>query len=395
MPETFHIADLIVKKIRGSLTLDEQHELDHWISESPENQEIYNRARDPEKQMEKLEVYALFDKDQSWADLEEHLFETRTITFTSRKIFRYAAAILLPLIVGGGFTWWYLKSPSPVSMAVIDQEIKPGSQRAVLILSDGGMVELGQETSLENLSDGGVSIRDVANSISYSTVDEGLASAEVLFNELRTPRGGGYQLQLADGSRVWLNAGSSLRYPVGFQDSVRQVFLEGEAYFEVNHNGKPFIVSTGSLNTRVLGTSFNISAYADDLEYKTTLLEGKVRVELLDRDAHISASTILESNQQATIEKSSAALSKTEVDASGYVSWMQGKLEFHNEHLDQVMMKLARWYDFDYEFENSSARDYHFSARLDRSESISSILEMLEMTTDVKFEYLDSRIVIK
>jgi ferric-dicitrate binding protein FerR (iron transport regulator) len=395
MADSFHIADLIVKKIRGKLTPDEQKELEAWINDSPENQAIYHRAIDSKQQLEKLEIYELFDKEQSWSDLEEKLFGTKTITFTSRKMFRYAAAILLPLIVGGGFTWWYLKSPSPVRMAEIDREIKPGSQKAVLILSDGEAVELSQTTSLEDLSDGGVSIRDVDNSISYITGTVGTAPAKILFNELRTPRGGGYKLQLADGSRVWLNAGSSLRYPVGFQDSVRQVFLEGEAYFEVNHDGKPFIVSTGSMNTRVLGTSFNISAYADDLEYKTTLLEGKVRVELQGEETRFSASAILEPDQQATFIKSSAELSKTEVDVSGYVSWMQGKLEFHNEHLDQVMLKLARWYDFDYEFENSAARDYHFSARLDRSESISSILEMLEMTTDVKFEYLDSRIVIK
>ena len=395
MPESLHIADLIVKKIRGNLTPEEQIELEAWINDSPENQAIYQKASDSKQQLEKLEIYELFDKDQSWSDLEEKLFGTKTISFTSRKIFRYAAAILLPLIVGGGFTWWYLKSPSPVSMAEIDLEIKPGSQKAVLILSDGEAVELSQTTSLEDLSDGGVSIRDVDNSISYDISTEGNLSAETLYNELRTPRGGGYRLRLADGSRVWLNAGSSLRYPVGFQDSVRQVFLEGEAYFEVNHDGKPFIVSTGSMNTRVLGTSFNISAYADDLEYKTTLLEGKVRVELQGEETRFSASAILEPDQQATFIKSSAELSKTEVDVSGYVSWMQGKLEFHNEHLDQVMLKLARWYDFDYEFENSAARDYHFSARLNRSESISSILEMLEMTTDVTFEYLDSRIIIK
>ena len=260
MPESLHIADLIVKKIRGNLTPEEQIELEAWINDSPENQAIYQKASDSKQQLEKLEIYELFDKDQSWSDLEEKLFGTKTISFTSRKIFRYAAAILLPLIVGGGFTWWYLKSPSPVSMAEIDLEIKPGSQKAVLILSDGEAVELSQTTSLEDLSDGGVSIRDVDNSISYDISTEGNLSAETLYNELRTPRGGGYRLRLADGSRVWLNAGSSLRYPVGFQDSVRQVFLEGEAYFEVNHDGKPFIVSTGSMNPRVLGTSFNISA---------------------------------------------------------------------------------------------------------------------------------------
>jgi ferric-dicitrate binding protein FerR (iron transport regulator) len=395
MTETFHIVDLIVKKIRGTISAAELEELDRWISESPDNQDLYDRASDPRQQLEKLEIYRLFDTDRAWGRLEDELFGRETIRFAPRKYLRYAAAILLPLLVAGGFSWWYLRTPAPVSLAEIDLDFMPGSDKALLILSNGETVELSQTTSLEDLSDGGVSIRDVDNSISYSSSKNGDAPAETFYNELRTPRGGGYKLQLADGTRVWLNAGSSLRYPVGFQDSVRQVFLEGEAYFEVNHNGKPFIVKAGDMHTRVLGTSFNISAYADDFEYKTTLLEGKVRVELVDQRAQISASTLLEPDQQATFTRSKDALSKADVAASGYVSWTQGKLEFHNESLESVMKKLSRWYDFEYSFENQEAKDFHFSARLDREENISTILEMLEMTTDVKFAYRKNSIVVQ
>ncbi len=160
--------------------------------------------------------------------------------------------------------------------------------------------------------------------------------------------------------------------------------LEGEAYFEVSHNGKPFIVSTADMDTRVLGTSFNISAYADDPEFKATLVEGKVMV----------GQMILAPNEQATYIHSTTEITKTEVNASTYISWMQGKMEFHNEDLEVVMKRLARWYDFKYEFENAGAKDFHFSARLDREESLSTILEMLEMTTDVKFEYRKNTIVV-
>jgi ferric-dicitrate binding protein FerR (iron transport regulator) len=149
------------------------------------------------------------------------------------------------------------------------------------------------------------------------------------------------------------------------------------------------------MHTRVLGTSFNVSAYADDAAFKTTLVEGKVRVELLDPEEHISASTLLEPDQQATYVRGSEELARADVSASGYVSWMQGKLEFHNEALDVVMRKLARWYDFEYSFENEAARDFRFSARLDRDERMSTILEMLEMTTDVKFVYRANRIVVQ
>jgi ferric-dicitrate binding protein FerR (iron transport regulator) len=264
----------------------------------------------------------------------------------------------------------------------------------MLVLSDGSTIELAPETSLTSLKDGGASITNEKMLLSYTSEEVRNRNLETVFNELKTPRGGGYNLQLADGTEVWLNAGSSIKFPVSFQDSVRQVILEGEAYFEVKHNGKPFIVSSANTNTRVLGTSFNISAYADDPVIKTTLVEGKVSVELVDYPNSTSARTILAPNEQATYIRSSTEISKDEVIASSYISWMRGKMEFHNENLETVMKRLARWYDFNYSFENAGAKEFHFSARLDKNESLSVILEMLEMTTDVKFEYKDNAIVV-
>lgn len=384
MNETYHIADLIVKKIKGSITPGEQQELDLWLNSDPGNQVLYDKATDPRKQMEKLEIYRLFNKEKVWANLEDELFETKTVRFTPQKILRYAAAIFLPLLVAGGFAYIFLNNPSSVSIAEIDKVITPGSQKAMLVLSDGSSIELEPETSLAALKEGDASISNKEMLLSYSAEEKTGRKREIVFNELRTPRGGGYNLQLADGTNVWLNAGSSLKFPVAFPDSVRQVVLEGEAYFEVSHNGLPFIVSTTDMDTRVLGTSFNISAYADDPEFKATLLEGKVMV----------GQMILAPNEQATYIHSSAELTKTEVNASNYVSWIQGKMEFHNEDLEVVMKRLARWYDFTYEFENAAAREFHFSARLDREESLSTILEMLEMTTNVKFEYRKNTIVV-
>jgi len=394
MAETFHIADLVVKKIQGTITRDEQQELGRWIGEDPENQLLLDRVSDPKKQMDKLEIYRIFNKEKVWANLEDELFGTPTIKFAPRKLLRYAAAILLPLLIVGGFAYRYLRSPAPVSIAEIDNEIKPGTQKAVLILSNGETLELEKGESLATLVDGDASITGENNSILYSAPLQAGSSLKAIFNELRTPRGGGYNLQLADGTKVWLNAESSLWYPVSFTDSSRQVFLDGEAYFEVSHDGKPFIVSSGNMNTRVLGTSFNISAYSDDAAFKTTLVEGRVRVEVLDQGSSPIDVTLLDPNQQATFIRSGSEISKSEVDASGYISWMQGKMEFHNETLETVMLRLARWYDFDYSFENAEAKAYHFSARLDKEESISAILEMLEMTAHVKFEYKENNIVV-
>ncbi|MCP4310871.1 MAG: FecR family protein [Bacteroidetes bacterium] len=394
MDKSFYIADLIVKKIRRNISPGEQQELERWIAKDPGNQLLYDRARDPKKQMDKLEIYRLFNQEKVWTNLEDELFGKKTVRLTPRKLLLYAAAILLPLMVAGGFAYRYLTSPSPQTLAEIDTVFKPGSQKAVLILSDGGSVELGQGESVATLYDGGASITDEKRGLSYYSDIGGSASEETSFNELRTPRGGGYNLQLADGTKVWLNAGSSLRYPVAFHENTRQVFLEGEAYFEVVHDGKPFIVTSGAMNTRVLGTSFNISAYSDDTEFKTTLVEGKVGVDFRSDEGAKSAITILTPDEQATFNRSNSEISVAEVNTSGYTSWMNGKLEFHNETLDIVMKRLARWYDFDFEFENVEAKEFHFTARLDKGESISTILGMLEMTTNVKFDYRGNSIVV-
>ncbi len=394
MKENYHIADLIARKIKGIISPGEQEELDHWIKEDPENQLVYTRASDPKKQLDKLEIYGLFNKEKAWSGLENKLFETKTIRFTPQKIFRYAAAIMLPLLIAGGFAYRYLNRSAPQTIAEIDTVFQPGSQKAVLILADGGKVELNEGMAVADLQEGDARISIRNKLLSYTSTDQESMETEIIYNELKTPRGGGYKLQLADGTEVWLNAGSSIRFPVSFTEESRQVYLEGEAYFEVSHDGSPFTVSTANMDVRVLGTSFNISAYADEPLLKTTLVEGKVRVELKNQEDSPLNSLVLSPDQQAILNRSESALSAVEVNASLYTSWMQGKLEFHNESLDQVMLRLARWYDFEYEFENPEAKAFHFSARLNNGENISTIIEMLEMTTDVKFELRDQKIVV-
>jgi len=393
MKESFHISDLIVKKIRGQITEDELRQLDEWIQADPVNREAFKRATDPGNQRQKLEAYKNFRKEKVWSALEDELFQKKTISFNSRRFLRYAAAILLPVLVAGGAYLFVLK-PSHTSLADLDNMISPGSQRATLILSDGGSVALEGDLAPSDLEQGKVRIRNADNRLSYTAETADRRDREVLYNELRTPRGGSYSLQLADGTTVWLNAGSSLRFPVSFTDSIREVWLEGEAYFEVTSNGKPFEVNSGSMGVRVLGTSFNVSAYPDEYEFITTLVEGRVRVDLQNDNGQVLVSEELLPDRQAILELANSEIRVEDVNTTYYTSWMHGKIEFDREDLDMVMKELARWYDFDYRFENREAMHYHFTARLDREAPISSILEMLEMTTDVKFDYKGGTIVI-
>jgi ferric-dicitrate binding protein FerR (iron transport regulator) len=395
MENHLQIADLIVKKIRGTITPDEQAELDIWINEDQEHQELFQRAADPKNQLSRLEIYDLFEKDREkvWSALEDELFQTKTIQFPVKRILRFAAAILLPVIAAGG-AWLFLLKPAPTTLADLDEVIRPGSQKAVLILSDGESVTLDNELAPEEITEGEATIRNERMMLDYFNYERRGSRTASIYNELRTPRGGSYQLKLADGTQVWLNAGSSLKYPVSFNDSIRKVLLEGEAFFEVTQTGTPFTVQAGNMDVRVLGTVFNVSAYPDEPEFATTLVEGLVSVEISSGEGAVIAARKLEPNDQAVLNLSNEDLSVTEVNPSYYTSWMRGKIEFDNESLDMVMKSLARWYDFEYRFENNEATEYHFTGRLDRDATISSILEMLEMTTDVKFEFRKGTVLI-
>jgi ferric-dicitrate binding protein FerR (iron transport regulator) len=270
----------------------------------------------------------------------------------------------------------------------------PGSQKAKLVLSDGQVHELDKDNLMVDIKEGEARIVNQRNSLIYSAEEEIVEAQPVVLNELITPKGGGYTLQLADGTIVTLNAGSSLNYPVSFTDSIRQVFLVGEAYFDVRHDGKPFIVSCDDIDVRVLGTSFNISTYPDDPDVKTTLVEGKVKITTSENLQLASEGKVLLPSDQAIFNKNNASIDIIQVNTSQYTSWIQGKFEFKNLDLDQVMKRLSRWYDFEYRFETDAAKDYHFTARINNDQNISSILEMLEMTTDVKFVIRDQIIVI-
>lgn len=149
------------------------------------------------------------------------------------------------------------------------------------------------------------------------------------------------------------------------------------------------------MDIRVMGTSFNVSAYSNDAALQTTLVEGSVRVDFLNPESLEKESEMLVPNMQATIALNNGEIKTTTVDASLYNNWVDGKFEFNNEPLFSVMKKLARWYDFEYEFENDKIKDYHFSGRLDNTENISTLLNMLEMTTNVEFKFKDNKIVIQ
>lgn len=389
MDQPFDIARLIYRNIKQKLSPDEQQQLDQWLAASEANRALYEKLTSSRHLVSQTEVYQQFDKARAWKELEAQLFEAKTVSMTSRSFLRYAASIILPLLISVGVIYYFVSKPGGSDMTAIDQTFKPGTQKATLILADGAEVKLEDNPQTTKvLKQGKATITNKQQALEYASPNVVTDSDPVIYNELRTPPGGRYQLKLADGTEVTLNAASTLKYPVAFTDSTRTVYLTGEAFFVVSHTGKPFIVASEEQQIRVLGTTFNVSAYLDEPVAKTTLVEGKVRV-VAERN-----STVLQPGEQAVLDRSAETLAVATVDPSSYTAWVKGKFEFTNDNLETVMKRLARWYGFEYVFENQEAKNYHFTGRIDDNQSISSILEMLTLTTDVSFDLEGETIII-
>ncbi|MFY0600117.1 MAG: FecR domain-containing protein [Cyclobacteriaceae bacterium] len=391
MDKHYRIADLIVEKLKGNISAEDNSELQFWLDESEDNQDLFDKVNQDQYLLDKLSIYELFNNEKAWASLESKLPQSKVVKFSSPIMLRYAASILLPLVLISSLLYFYLETRPQDSLANVDETIHPGTQKATLILSDGEQVDLQHTDAPKTIQQGIVQVKNQNQTLAYSIDEEEPVTeqAPVIYNELITPRGGNYNLTLEDGTTVWLNAASTLKFPVAFTDTIRQVYLVGEAYFDVSHDGKPFIVSTDERDIRVLGTSFNVSAYTDESNLITTLVEGSVMLQTP------TTAEVLKPNDQAIVSFTDDQIEITTVNTSIYTSWVDGKIEFSYDNMEAVMRKLSRWYDFEYTFENLDAQKFHFSASLDNSENISAILEMIKLTTDINLKLEDNTIVIQ
>ena len=211
-----------------------------------------------------------------------------------------------------------------------------------------------------------------------------------VYNTIQVPRGGEYSLTLADGTRVWLNSQSSLRFPVAFRGEERRVQLTGEAYFEVTPGRKRFIVETKSVAVRVLGTAFDVNAYEDETVIRTTLVRGKVEILAGGKEA-----CVLQPGQQSVVERATGKTGVLQVNTSLYTQWKDGRFVFRDHTLEDIMRTLARWYDMEYEFVDPGLQQQRFYGVINRFEDVKGLLAQFEKTGKVKFEYEGNRVIIK
>ncbi|MEI6949049.1 FecR domain-containing protein [Paraflavisolibacter sp. H34] len=314
--------------------------------------------------------------------------EQKAKRFPWRKM--AAAAAVIGLLLLGAYAWWHREGQENREAMKVDRplqkDILPGGDKAVLTLADGSAIVLDQAQNGALSRQGGTSVVKTGGKLAY--VPGAPAALEVLYNTLTTPRGGQYQVQLPDGSLVWLNAASSLHFPTAFGGKERRVEITGEAYFEVaKDRSKPFVVAVNGAEVQVLGTHFNVMAYTDEGALKTTLLEGSVRF------SGAGQTRLLEPGQQSQLTKTGAVNVVSGVDTESVVAWRKGMFHFDNADIETVMRQLARWYNVEVVFKNRREYDpLHVS--IPRSTRLSNALKMLELSGSARFRVDGNRIVV-
>jgi len=388
--EDFLADELFQKYCNGS---DENANV-YWnkiLREEPGILPVFNQA---------FELYKLLNADQG------NLTEQTTRLFnriqadnqkakpkgklSSIKTWLAAAAVLL-IVASGSYLFFnkpvekIVKNEKP-SIPYTTDDVAPGTDKAILTLADGSAIILDSNAHGEITSQGNVTIINLNGQLAYN--QEGQSRKQVFYNTISTPRGGQYQLLLSDGTKVWLNAASSLKFPTSFEGNERRVELNGEGYFEVAHNpAKPFHVNSNEIDVQVLGTHFNIMAYADEEVVRTSLLEGSVKIIKADE------SLVITPGSQAIVRNNSDVISLNKnVDMEQVVAWKNGYFYFDNITIPEIMRQISRWYNVEVIYEGSVPKG-HYVGRPSRNLNLSQLLKVIEYS-GVKLNIEGNKVIV-
>lgn len=298
------------------------------------------------------------------------------------------ASILLFLLIGGYFI--FSKNTQQQIAQVYANDVAPGGNKAILKLANGrtiiiddaknGLIAQQEFTTINKTHDGSLVYKDQAHA----------RNKPMVYDTLTIPRGGQYPIRLADGTKVWLNSATSLRYPETFASNERKVeLIYGEAYFDVAHNSsKPFRVILKGHTLEDIGTQFNVDAYDDEPTIRTTLVEGSIKV------SRSGKNILLKPGQQAIIKSTNSSIIVQTADVDEAVAWKNGYFKFDGEDLKSVMRKVSRWYNVDVTYQGNFRDNISFLGEVSRSKNISAVLKIMEATGNVHFQVTERRVVV-
>lgn len=403
------ITNLLQQFADGAIGKEEYIELISYFNLTGNEEEIFSAMDEMWREMDTEVWHSKEEVEQIYQNLiHKTVFKPSPLVVPVKKLwYRIAAAAILFISVSAGLYFYGRQRIVPASERFAKQDIKPGGNKAVLTLGSGKMINLNDAGNGELANESGISVNKSKTGELVYTVGTGKGSAarnetDQEYNTITTPRGGQYRVNLPDGTEVWLNAASSIRFPVKFRENERKVSLSGEAYFEVAKiktnkvvNGRsvtermPFIVETDKQAVKVMGTHFNINAY--EASTKTTLLEGAVSVSPLSTVKNQKPSvSYLKPGQQSALSGETITVSAVDVDEA--MAWKNGIFQFSGQNMEGIMKQVERWYDVDIVFEDNSLKKQTFSGTISRFKNISQLLEVLESTGSVHFKMQGRRI---
>ena len=359
----------------GTLDGEEERQLHEWMDKSEENRQFFIEGV---KMVREYQMVANSDKRAS--DSLKRVQEKIRIRGRRKLWIQITAAASVVLLFSLSYMFFYI-SESREDFSEL-MKVHAGGTKATLIVADGIQVDLTQDNLQEVIGQYGVTVmNDNENELRYDCVEINDETEEKpMFHTISAPVGGEYHFTLADGTMVWLNSSSQLTFPTRFTGSTREVIVEGEVYFEVQHDeNRPFIVWVGDMNVQVLGTKFCISAYPENEGIMTTLVQGAVQVTSGDKQV------VLQPGYQAVVDQHSGVIKQRAVELSLYTSWVQGVFEYENMELNDIMIQLARWYDVQFTFSAPEYKERCFTGVVRKYEDLDDVLDMIEKTTNVKF----------
>ncbi|MCI7294813.1 FecR family protein [Butyricimonas virosa] len=380
------IVRLLQLYLLGDITEEERQELEDWCEEAPRNRKLFEQICQEDLFSKERYVYEKIHDTKAFS-----VFEKRVRKVSSRSIgnwWKYAAVLLFPILVVG--SWKLMHETEQVSIVASSvAPIQPGCSQAVLVLDDGRKVFLKEEEEGVISEDKEITVTGEKDRLVY-TSSEGKNVDEIRFNELEVPRGGEYKVRLADGTLVYLNSATRMKYPVKFDEKERKVYLSGEAYFEVAKDPeRPFFVEMEGVEVRVYGTSFNVNTHQEG-NIQTVLVKGSIGVKVLSSGME----SMIRPGQMAEFKQGNTKVDVKDVNVAVYTDWKDGIFRFENQRLEDILAVLSNWYDMNVFYQTVSVKELHFSGYMERYKDVSVILEAITLSTGVTFSIQGKTIIV-
>ena len=377
------ILEWIADYCTGRINAEEAGKLREWIDKASENRELFEQYLKTVKINRMVEGADWLDEERAWQELAGKIRRGRIKSFYRRLSLGAAVVIIF---IGLGMAFWQRNKLTEQEVQLI--QILPGSTKATLILANGSQIDLTRGDLKEVITTEALIENDSLLGLQYNHIK--LRDEQPVFHTVKVPVAGEYHFTLSDGTKVWMNSDSELRFPVNFTSNRREIFIKGEAYFEVEPDReRPFIVHANQVSIQVLGTKFNVSAYGESQQVLTTLVQGGVNVK------YAGLPTELQPGFQAVTDIKAGTMDRREVEVGMYTSWTKGIFEYENMPLSDIAVQLSRWYDVRIIFAAPEFANRRFTGVVRKYDVLNDVLSIIEQTTDVCFIVNGKEIVVK